>query len=945
MDNAKVIEELDIIIRARVEEARSEIKKVAKDVKNSTNEISKSVQQIAKDTSLDEFRNKIKQVIQDCENIEVNTDIDDVKSKLQELEKLRDELVGKGTIFHVDEDEKMLDDLIQKIMEARDVYSSLNMDAVNQGGDSSPTQESDGAIHLDSGNSKQEISSIRTEMQKLVEEASKLEINGLDPYEVLNIKDAMKLLANETVNTIPAFSNLKNSIQTNLESGDSVLSKLSASVGFLANNVSSKFQDMETKMGDFKSSIQSSVDGATSKFTPLFQVAKNTSTVLGRISGVAKGALDGIKTTKPVKAIQSLISKLKSVPKETEKVKKSTNGLSSSIGKSFSSGVKSIKKFALSLLSVRTAFSAISKASQAYLSFDTQLNDSIQNSWNTLGSLLAPVLETVASLFSKVTSAVAKLVQSLTGIDLVAKANAKALDTQAKSATNASKSLSSIDDISTLSSSSSSGDSETAQITTEDIDITPLESFANKAKEIFSKLFDPMKEAWDSVGSSLISSITTAFQSIGTVVGNIFDSFMSVWENGTGLEFCTNILLIVQQIFDFVSGISGAFSSAWETAGLGTEVIQTAADALNGLLIFIQSLGESITEICTNGTLQTTFALLLSIATSLNKIFGGIFNAITKAWKEGENGTSIFQSVADIFNDILEFGDSIYESIEKWVISDGFQEALNKVFGGISDIFGIAKEVCDWLLKMYETYVKPVIDEKLLPAINDIVSAVMDVWNAVEPVVKWVIQCIENVLEPVIQGLMGFISGIIDVVKGIAQFISGVFTGDWDKAWNGIKNIFVGIWEAIWGTIKGILNSIIAGFENLINTVIKGLNLLFKPLRDIGNGILSLVGINISIPEISTVSLPRLESGHVAYEPIIAEIGEYANAKSDPEIVSPVSMMKGAFKSAMSEYGDSGTRIDKLVIDVAGKNFYDDFIEYLNDKNTRRGVSVLKGEM
>ena len=189
------------------------------------------------------------------------------------------------------------------------------------------------------------------------------------------------------------------------------------------------------------------------------------------------------------------------------------------------------------------------------------------------------------------------------------------------------------------------------------------------------------------------------------------------------------------------------------------------------------------------------------------------------------------------------------------------------------------------------------------------------------------------------------IGGIIDIIKGIADFISGVFTGDWRKAWNGIKSIVVGIWNSIWSVISGIINTIIAGFESMINIVIKGLNSLLKPLRNLGNSVLKAVGIkNFSFEAISTVKLPRLATGDVAYEETHAIIGEYPNARHDPEIVSPVSMMKMSFRDVLSEFmfEGNGTRIDKLCINVAGENFYDDAIDYINDKSERNGVSVIK---
>lgn len=51
-------------------------------------------------------------------------------------------------------------------------------------------------------------------------------------------------------------------------------------------------------------------------------------------------------------------------------------------------------------------------------------------------------------------------------------------------------------------------------------------------------------------------------------------------------------------------------------------------------------------------------------------------------------------------------------------------------------------------------------------------------------------------------------------------FITGTFTGDWSKAWDGVRQIFKGVFESLWGIVKFPLNMIIDG----INAVIEALN-------------------------------------------------------------------------------------------------------------------------
>lgn len=66
------------------------------------------------------------------------------------------------------------------------------------------------------------------------------------------------------------------------------------------------------------------------------------------------------------------------------------------------------------------------------------------------------------------------------------------------------------------------------------------------------------------------------------------------------------------------------------------------------------------------------------------------------------------------------------------------------------------------------------------------------------------------------------LDGFLDVVKGVADFVTAIFTGDWQGAWEAVKNIFSGIWKIITGLLEGnieqmklILKMAITAFESI----------------------------------------------------------------------------------------------------------------------------------
>ena len=645
-----------------------------------------------------------------------------------------------------------------------------------------------------------------------------------------------------------------------------------------------------------------------------------------------------------------------------------SKNLGKSLTSTFNNGIKSIKKFALGLLSVRTAFSMVSKAMQSYLSYDTQLSDSIQNCWNVLGSLLAPVLEFVVSLFSKAVSYVNAFVQALTGINLVARANKKAIDSQAKSTKKLSEAQSSLDEFHTVNTDNGSGN-DNKPITIEPVDMGKLDflfDWIEKAKQLLATLFDPIKQAWENKGQAFIDSLKNAFEGIKNLGIAVFSSILEVWTNGTGQTIVENILQMWTNVFNIVGALAQAFANAWTNAG---------------------------------------------------------------------NGTAIIQAIADIFIAIQDIVISISNSLLNWVMSENFQNALNIIFGILRDLFGYAQEIASWIATMYETYLAPVAD-KILDCISRIIIVIGSVWEFLKPVIDTIIDVIMNVLEPVIDGLYGNIGGIIDVLSGVADFITGVFTGDWSKAWDGIKLIFSGVIDAIvslfrglyntivallqgawdiiksiwsvvsswfnnavikplgnlfngiWNTLKngaqnawngiknifssvasffkniftnawngvknvfstggrifsGITEGIVSAFKKVVNTIIaginkvvalpfKGINTALKKVRDI-----SFLGIEpfkgliklIDIPQI-----PSLETGGVLDQETIVRVAEYSNAKSNPEIVSPRDMMKETMKEAIEESG-MNNQSQQVDVNITGElTAKGDDLVYVYDKNKK----------
>lgn len=171
-----------------------------------------------------------------------------------------------------------------------------------------------------------------------------------------------------------------------------------------------------------------------------------------------------------------------------------------------------------------------------------------------------------------------------------------------------------------------------------------------------------------------------------------------------------------------------------------------------------------------------------------------------------------------------------------------------------------------------------------------------------------------------------------NILGGLIDFITGVFTGDWTKAWEGIKKVFKGIW-----------NGIVMILESAVNLIIKGVNWLISKLNSLlENSLLAkgldLIGVEFhGIPQIPPVKIPRLATGAVipSNREFLAVLGDQ---KSGTNIEAPLDTMVQAFKQALAEGGYSGGNQAVLVLDkeVLGKVVY-----RLNKaEGTRIGVNL-----
>lgn len=137
----------------------------------------------------------------------------------------------------------------------------------------------------------------------------------------------------------------------------------------------------------------------------------------------------------------------------------------------------------------------------------------------------------------------------------------------------------------------------------------------------------------------------------------------------------------------------------------------------------------------------------------------------------------------------------------------------------------------------------------IVAAITSAIIIIKDNWDSI---VQW--------FKDVINGLVN--NTIIPVKNDVVRIVGEIVT-DFKNTGIAIKDFF-----------KGIINGLISLFESGLNFVINGLNKLLKGLDGVVDKFGKIIGIDVNIPTISRVSLPRLATGGIIDMPTVAMIGE-----------------------------------------------------------------------
>lgn len=245
--------------------------------------------------------------------------------------------------------------------------------------------------------------------------------------------------------------------------------------------------------------------------------------------------------------IEKVKNRIISLRESMNETSSESNKLGKNISKNMNSSVSKLKKFGLALFSIRSIYSLVSRASSQYLSQDTELAEKLRSVWVGLGSFLAPAIEKISNVLLKGLGYLNEFVKALTGIDYIARANAKALEKQAKAQKKLNNQTYDFDEIRKQREMTSESTSSSSGM----IDIPELDSKIIKKLQDLAFWLKENQDLVKAVGITLLTvfgayKIAKLVSNIGSLIGTA----------GTGLTGLLSVLKVLGTIGVIAIGVS-----------------------------------------------------------------------------------------------------------------------------------------------------------------------------------------------------------------------------------------------------------------------------------------------------------------------------------------------------------------------------------------------------
>lgn len=123
-------------------------------------------------------------------------------------------------------------------------------------------------------------------------------------------------------------------------------------------------------------------------------------------------------------------------------------------------------------------------------------------------------------------------------------------------------------------------------------------------------------------------------------------------------------------------------------------------------------------------------------------------------------------------------------------------------------IFNTIKEIALPILQDAIAFIKDIISQlKTFWEENgaQIIQAVKNMWSVIATIFEWIAPVLLFIITFIWDSIKGVISGALKIIMGLIKIFAGIFTGDFSKLWEGIKQLFFGALQFLWNLMNLLL--------------------------------------------------------------------------------------------------------------------------------------------
>lgn len=717
-----------------------------------------------------------------------------------------------------------------------------------------------------------DISKAEKELQKLIEKQAQMQTDGKDSgveWERLNqriqaSKDYIELAKEEMQDLV----NAGKAFTVGRDSEEFV--RLGQQLKYAENDMAvlnRRHSELIAKQGKVSDGYQKLSKTAKQSFAKINKSAKESGGLLSKMAGRFKGL-----------AVSLLIF---------SQISKAFNAMTSGIKQGFENFYKGNENFRNSVDNLRASL--------------LTLKNSFAAAFAPLVQMVIPYIQKAVEWMTVLISKIGQFIAAISGQKTYTKAIKQTTAALKEQNKEQRKQLSSLDKLNNLTSDKgSSADDGGAADMFEEVPIdsgildflqklkdflNPIIDYAKKLKDVFMQGFwdglgdweyrwESIKDSLASIRDSLIEIWTDLAvlaaadkwaQSVAYMLGSLVGSLASI-----GLTIATNLLggiaKYLEQNKDRIKQYLISMFDIW------TEINMMFAELFQAIAYVFEAFASDQGQQLTANLIGIFVDAFMGITELASKLFRDIANIIIQPFVNSKEALrtaleGFLGVLASVTGTIKDGIDATFDKLNE-VYDMHFRPFFDSVAQGLSDLLGQFLEFWNgnvqpileqWAAdfdELWESHIQPLLDNaaEFLGKIADLLKVVWE--NYLQPMIAWIIENVLPKVLPVLQevwdtlkNLVGYIadaiSNVITILGGLIDFITGVFSGDWEKAFQGLQDAAGGFIDLLKNIIEGGLQFIADLIKTFADTAKTLVTSLLQALKDTASNRINFIKENI----------------------------------------------------------------------------------------------------